>query len=263
MADYYYISDGAEPRGPFAMDQLRSMWRAGQITATSLYCPHGSEEWRSIDSLGLGEIKDAHVQKTVKNAYLSWSGLGLFDLIPGIRNLPYFVRFALMVIVVLTLCLVLLPKFFQRDSTSTALPMLISGTPPSVQLAPCFAAILAPLSEGVSVCDSETISQMLSSLQAHGARAADSDKEIYSTATDIALLLQDGLANRNRHLEKSTAFSGSVLSDNDHRKVAVDTSWQRNVETLRSQIRILYLRLLRLEGGRFHSDSASASDIES
>ena len=40
-------------------------------------------------------------KKTVKKAYLSWKGLGLFDLIPGVRDLPYVVRFLLMVITVI------------------------------------------------------------------------------------------------------------------------------------------------------------------
>ncbi|MFH1565872.1 MAG: hypothetical protein ABIB98_01580 [bacterium] len=39
-------------------------------------------------------------EKTLKKAYLSWKGLGLFDLIPGVRDLPYVVRFILMAITV-------------------------------------------------------------------------------------------------------------------------------------------------------------------
>ena len=44
--------------------------------------------------------------KTAKEAYISWSGLGLFDLIPGIRDLPYPVRFVIMVVVVLLVVVV-------------------------------------------------------------------------------------------------------------------------------------------------------------
>jgi len=36
---------------------------------------------------------------TAKEAY-SWGGLGLFDLIPGIRDLPFAARFILMIVVV-------------------------------------------------------------------------------------------------------------------------------------------------------------------
>jgi hypothetical protein len=41
--------------------------------------------------------------KTAKEAYGSWSGLGLFDLIPGVRDLPFPVRFVLMAVVVCAL----------------------------------------------------------------------------------------------------------------------------------------------------------------
>jgi len=47
--------------------------------------------------------------KTVGDAYGSWSGLGLFDLIPGIRDLPYPVRLLLMLIVVTILVLTIVP----------------------------------------------------------------------------------------------------------------------------------------------------------
>ena len=40
--------------------------------------------------------------KTLKEAY-SWSGLGLFDLIPVIRDLPYLIRFVIMAATVLAL----------------------------------------------------------------------------------------------------------------------------------------------------------------
>jgi hypothetical protein len=47
--------------------------------------------------------------KTAGEAYGTWKGLGLFDLIPGIRDLPYPVRFILMLIIVTLLCLFVLP----------------------------------------------------------------------------------------------------------------------------------------------------------
>lgn len=59
MADRFFISDGGEVRGPFAKDQLRSMWGAGQITAASLYCPEGSEDWNDIAGLQLSEVVNA------------------------------------------------------------------------------------------------------------------------------------------------------------------------------------------------------------
>lgn len=36
--------------------------------------------------------------KTIKDAYFSWKGLGLFDLIPGIRDLSYPLKLILMII---------------------------------------------------------------------------------------------------------------------------------------------------------------------
>ncbi len=53
VADRFFISDGGEVRGPFAKDQLRSMWSAGQITAATVYCPEGSEEWKEVTGLQL------------------------------------------------------------------------------------------------------------------------------------------------------------------------------------------------------------------
>ena len=59
MNDRYLISDGGEVRGPFAKDQLRSMWSAGQITAAALYRRDGSEDWKGIEELRLSEAAAA------------------------------------------------------------------------------------------------------------------------------------------------------------------------------------------------------------
>ena len=48
--------------------------------------------------------------KTPKEAFGSWKGLGIFDLIPGIRALPYLVRLILMIIVVAYLANFLVSK---------------------------------------------------------------------------------------------------------------------------------------------------------
>jgi hypothetical protein len=55
MTDRFFISDGGEVRGPYAKDQLRSMWGAGQITAAALYRRDGSEDWKSIEELRLSQ----------------------------------------------------------------------------------------------------------------------------------------------------------------------------------------------------------------
>jgi hypothetical protein len=38
--------------------------------------------------------------KTVREAYGSWGGMGLFDLIPGVRDLPGTLRLLLLIVVV-------------------------------------------------------------------------------------------------------------------------------------------------------------------
>jgi hypothetical protein len=53
MTDRFFISDGGEMRGPYAKDQLRSMWGAGQITAAAMACAEGSQEWKGIQELQL------------------------------------------------------------------------------------------------------------------------------------------------------------------------------------------------------------------
>jgi hypothetical protein len=49
--------------------------------------------------------------KTSKEAY-SLTGLGLFDLIPGIRDLPYIIRLILMVVVVAGVILLLMGRLY-------------------------------------------------------------------------------------------------------------------------------------------------------
>lgn len=51
--DHYLLLVGAEQRGPYALSQLRTMWRSGSITADSLYWQESMTEWESIDGLGL------------------------------------------------------------------------------------------------------------------------------------------------------------------------------------------------------------------
>ncbi|MBI4515061.1 MAG: DUF4339 domain-containing protein [Deltaproteobacteria bacterium] len=45
----FYIRIGTEQeKGPFTMDQLRSMWENGAITADALYRPSDATEWRQL-----------------------------------------------------------------------------------------------------------------------------------------------------------------------------------------------------------------------
>jgi hypothetical protein len=56
----------------------------------------------------------AKVYKTVGEAYSSWAGMGLFDLIPGIRDLPFIVRLFLTFITVLTVIFLVVHFLFHR-----------------------------------------------------------------------------------------------------------------------------------------------------
>jgi len=61
----FYISNGGEVQGPYEMGQLRTMWKAGQITADFVYWHEESNEWRSVAQLNLGaeEAPSAPLQK--------------------------------------------------------------------------------------------------------------------------------------------------------------------------------------------------------
>lgn len=75
--------------------------------STPLTCPNCHQGVTEKD-LTCPSCKARIRNKTVKEAYGSWGGLGLFDLIPGIRDWPYGVRVAL-VIVILGVIIVILP----------------------------------------------------------------------------------------------------------------------------------------------------------
>jgi len=43
--DQYYLLQNDEQRGPFTLNQLRSMWGSGSITSQTLFFQHGFAEW--------------------------------------------------------------------------------------------------------------------------------------------------------------------------------------------------------------------------
>jgi hypothetical protein len=48
----YFILDPAnETKGPYDLDQIRHMWRLGQITKLTLYCEEGYTEWLPLSAL--------------------------------------------------------------------------------------------------------------------------------------------------------------------------------------------------------------------
>jgi len=48
MNEHYWITSGSDQKGPYTLSQLQSMWRAGSITADTLYFQHGFNDWTPI-----------------------------------------------------------------------------------------------------------------------------------------------------------------------------------------------------------------------
>ena len=51
MVDRYWLSVGSENKGPYTLFQLKSMWNSGLITADTIYCQEGFEQWVPFASL--------------------------------------------------------------------------------------------------------------------------------------------------------------------------------------------------------------------
>jgi TM2 domain-containing membrane protein YozV len=56
MNDMYWITVGSDQKGPYTFAQVQSMWRSGGITADTLYCQEGFEQWVPLS--GLSELLD-------------------------------------------------------------------------------------------------------------------------------------------------------------------------------------------------------------
>jgi len=59
----YWIAVGSEQKGPYTFAQVQSMWRSGGITADTLYCQEGFEEWVPLS--GLSELLDPQPPRAV------------------------------------------------------------------------------------------------------------------------------------------------------------------------------------------------------
>jgi GYF domain 2 len=57
---FYNINQNGENFGPYTIGQLRSMWRAGQVTGDTLYCEEGFAEWLRLGALA--EVLDTPEQ---------------------------------------------------------------------------------------------------------------------------------------------------------------------------------------------------------
>lgn len=51
MKTYWLSRDGAPTEGPYALDQLRSMWNSGHVTALDLAAEDGTEKWLRLADL--------------------------------------------------------------------------------------------------------------------------------------------------------------------------------------------------------------------
>jgi hypothetical protein len=176
----------------------------------------------------------------------------------------------LVVLVLLVLAVLGFAWFLQQERSS---PYQLPGEAPSAQLLPFIDPILAPLETGATGYSPETLAGMQSSLRAEQQKVNLDNREIYSTAATIAQILEEALADRERHMERLVRLGSPVEgmrpdpgartdlpeTERRHLELAVGISWQRNSGTYRNRVEELWYRLLRLEHGRFRMSSAPQS----
>jgi len=47
----YYILQGEDTKGPYTLNQLRSMWNTGALTSETLFCQEGDSDWSKLESI--------------------------------------------------------------------------------------------------------------------------------------------------------------------------------------------------------------------
>jgi len=52
----YFLYLNNEQKGPYTLNQLQSMWKAGSITSKTLYWQEGFDEWIALFHLWFGGI---------------------------------------------------------------------------------------------------------------------------------------------------------------------------------------------------------------
>lgn len=145
----------------------------------------------------------------------------------------------------------------------------LDGEAPSSLLWPLLDPVLAPLETGMSGYGEESLARLEDGFRAASAGVHPVDREIYTVASNVGLVLREALADRARHIDRLVklgepvegAVSGSAAPDaNDrHLQLAVGVSWQRNSVAYRNRLEQLWHRLLRLEKGRFPPGAAGTS----
>ncbi|MBE2180004.1 MAG: hypothetical protein IAE97_05995 [Chthoniobacterales bacterium] len=151
-------------------------------------------------------------------------------------------------------------------------PRTLPGEAPSAALLPCIDPILAPLEPGESGCTPEMLAGLASRFREEREKSGLDDKEIFGTAAVMAEILQEAAQDRTRHIDKllkigspvhgasppvATAAGGLSETERRHFEAAVGVSWQRNSGAYRNRIEELWMRLVRLERGRFQSTPAA------
>jgi len=125
-----HIHRDGQQYGPYSLQDITKHVRDGTLTPEDLAFYEGAADWMPLNQVPGISLPTAHPapppppsihaktattqsrHKTVKEAYGSMKGLGLFDLIPGIRDLPYPVRLILAVIAVALIVIFVLPRIF-------------------------------------------------------------------------------------------------------------------------------------------------------
>ncbi len=160
-------------------------------------------------------------------------------------------------------------------------PRTLPGEAPSAALLPCVDPILAPLELGESGYTPEMLGGLASRFRGEREKSSLDDKDIFGTAAVMAEILQEAVQDRTRHIDNLLKIGspvqgassrgstpGGSLSETERRhfEAAVGVSWQRNSGTYRNRIEELWMRLVRLERGRFQSSpsaNAAASPVGS
>lgn len=180
----------------------------------------------------------------------------------------------LWVLALLVLCVLGFAWYLQQERSA---PYQLSGEAPSSRLLPFIDPILAPLETGPTGYSAESLTGLQSAFRAEREKVNLDDEEIYATAATISQILEEALADRDRHMERLVKLGSPVQAvapdpqartdlpetERRHLELAVGISWQRNSGTYRNRVEELWYRLLRLEQGRFREGSAPQSMVPS
>ena len=173
-------------------------------------------------------------------------------------------------LVVLVLASLGFAWFLQQERSA---PYQLGGEAPSSRLLPFIDPILAPLETGATGYSAESLAELQSAFRTEREKVNMDDQQIYATAATIAQILEEALADRDRHMERLVKLGSPVQgvapdpqartdlpeTERRHLELAVGISWQRNSGTYRNRVEELWYRLLRLEQGRFRLGSAPQS----